>query len=661
MNKRLMTLEDCIGIERLSGGDWHGEKGLVCWASNQTGGVMVKNLKTGETKTYTAGGGGEGYPRFSPDGERIAFLSSLPGAGRQVCVAHLASGSTKAVTAISGAAMEPMWSPDGKYILFSSSQETSDRAEPPSDAPVVIEDFHYKVDGAGFIRPDSHVQLFLLDTETGVTRQLTRGESDWMHPCFSPDGRYIAAVGNMNRPREESIGFDLFLLDLREENPQFRQISQDLIMVSYPNPIRPVFTPDGKSVVMGVLDPLSDPAFGYPPAALYAFPVDGGEPARLFQADEKCYQCVQFPYNAFCGNGLDKVQINPENGDIYFVSGWQGQANLYCLSPGDPHAHPVRAGKRVIHGLSRIQRGKMMIAEGRTDRPEAYILIDLKHPEAGETLVQSAAQMLEECEIAPTEDFFFTTLDGESHVHGFVTHPARQEDGKKYPAVLYIHGGPHPFYTYGFTAEFQAWAARGYAVLWCNPRGSSGYGSLHQNYARSMDGSAYSDILQFADECLRRFDWIDEGRVGVTGGSYGGYMTNWIAAHAKRFGAYISQRSVASNLIGYASSDMQGASRQFSNFEEFMADALRTSPVSYAENIDKPFLILHGEDDLRCPVEGAHQLFTAIKDTHPSLPVRMVIFPQTPHDQPRHPQLLRRYYQEMYDWFDRYLKAPDSP
>ena len=267
-------------------------------------------------------------------------------------------------------------------------------------------------------------------------------------------------------------------------------------------------------------------------------------------------------------------------------------------------------------------------------------------------------EILRDCEPARTEDFFFDTLDGESRVHGFVMPPARREEGKQYPAILYIHGGPHPFYTYGFTAEFQWLASQGYGVLYCNPRGSSGYGPVHQNYARSTDGCAYADLLQFVDECLRRFPWIDETRLGVTGGSYGGYMTNWIASHAKRFRAYITQRSVASDLIGYASSDKQGSSTGFANYEEFMMDALRKSPVSYAENIDRPFLILHGEDDLRCPVEGAHQLFTAVKDTHPDLPVRLVIFPKTPHDQPGIPVLLKRYYQEMHRWFDTYLKPP---
>ncbi len=654
--KRKVTMEDCCELERLNGGDWHAGRGLVCWASNQTDGVKVKFLSSGAVSALTAGGRGEACPRFSPDGTRVSFLSSLPGKGRQVCVGMLDSGRVSACSTIRGAAMDPVWSPDGRYILFSSSQETEERQEAPSDEPVVIEDFHYKVDGAGFIRPDGHVQLFLLDTRENTTRQLTFGQDDWMHHNWSPDGKTIVAAGNQNRPKEESIGFDLYVMDVFAENPSFRQISRDLTIVSYPNPIRPVFTPDGSAVIAGALAPDADPALGYPPAYFFRFPVDGGEAVQCFRPDEGCYQCVQFPYNAFCGNGLDKVQVDPETGDIYFVAGWQGQGNLYRLAAGEEHAHPLRAGKRVIHGLSRIQDGKMMIAEGLSGRPEAYLLIDLKKPEDDLMLVQSAEKVLAECELSQAEDFFFETLDGESRVHGFVLPPAGRKEGETYPAVLYIHGGPHPFYTYGFTAEFQCLASAGYGVLYCNPRGSSGYGPVHQNYARSVDGCAFTDILQFVDECLRRFPWIDRERLGVTGGSYGGYMTNWIAAHSKRFRAYITQRSVASDLIGYASSDMQGSSAGFDHFEEFMMDALRKSPVSYAENIDRPFLILHGEDDLRCPVEGAHQLFTAVKDTHPDLPVRLVIFPKTPHDQPRIPVLLKRYYQEMHQWFDKYLK-----
>jgi len=132
-------------------------------------------------------------------------------------------------------------------------------------------------------------------------------------------------------------------------------------------------------------------------------------------------------------------------------------------------------------------------------------------------------------------------------------------------------------------------------------------------------------------------------------------MTNYIATHAKRFKAYVTQRSVVNDLISYASSDMQGQSKQYRSFEEFMVNELKSSPVSYAERIDKPFLILHGVDDYRTPVEGAHQLFVAVKDTHPDLPVKMVLFPHTNHDQPRDPRLLKLYYHEMVEWFRAYL------
>ena len=123
------------------------------------------------------------------------------------------------------------------------------------------------------------------------------------------------------------------------------------------------------------------------------------------------------------------------------------------------------------------------------------------------------------------------------------------ERGRKYPAVVYVHGGPHPYYTHCMDYEHQCLAGAGFAVLYCNPRGSSGYGMKHQNVERAMDGSAATDILQFVDEAVRRFDFIDPERIGITGGSYGGYMTNYMAAHTKRFKAYVTQRSISNNLI----------------------------------------------------------------------------------------------------------------
>lgn len=653
MNKRVADFQDAIDLERFTGSDYCESRGLLAFAFNKKG-LILRNLATGEDVTITAGGTNEGSPRFSYDGNYLLFLSTGKEQGCQMFRYAIDTQEITQMGVFHGPIIDPMWSPDGAHVLFASSQGSAPAKKARPDEPVVIEDFGYKFDGMGFIRPDGHTHLFVMDAATGEITQLTHGVRDEMHHNWSPDGKYVVYCGNENRPKEQSIGYDLFIVDLEGNK---KQISEYLWMVSYPNPIRPVFTPDGKSVVMGVMNPFADSSLGYPDIVFYQFPVEGDDPKCLFEKSDTCYQCVQFPYNAGCGWGMDKVQITPDGKWVYFVSGWKGRGNVYkvALEGDDRHAVTVWDGQHVCHGLSRIQNGKMIIAKSETDMPEAYYLLDTTTDTIIGKAAQSAQQLLDEVELAPAEDFTFDTIDGESSVHGWVQFPAGMQADKKYPAIVYVHGGPHPFYTYGLTMEHQCFAAQGYAVLYCNPRGSSGYGPKHQNVKRAFDGCAYTDILQFVEEALHRYPWIDPERIGVTGGSYGGYMTNYIATHAQRFKCYITQRSVVNDLIGYASSDMQGQSMQYKSFEEFMVAKLKSSPVSYAERINKPFLILHGEDDYRCPVEGAHQLFVAVKDTHPELPVKMVIFPHTPHDQPRHPQLLKLYYQEMLAWFDAYL------
>lgn len=651
MGKRMPEFQDCIDLERFTGADYCGARGLLAYASNRTGGIVLKDLASGEEETISVSGKGEANPKFSPDGSCLMFLSASQG-GRQLYGCDLDSHEIRKMSDFPGPILDPMWSPDGKYILFASTQGTAPAPKKRSDEPIVIEDFGYKFDGAGYIRPDGHTHLFVLNIDTGDVKQMTEGIHDELHHTWTPDGR-IVYVGNENRPREQSIGYDLYVLTL---DGQKTQISRDLWIVSYPNPIRPVVTPDSRFVVMGAMNPDADNAKGYPDIVFYQFPTEVGEAVRIFTASENCYQCVQFPYNAGCGWGMDKVQMAPDGKYVYFLSGWKGQGVLYRLVlDGQLHtAETVLSGKQIIHGLGTIQSGKMLLAKSGTDLPEGYYLLDLQTGVV-EKAAQSAKELCDNVLLTAAEDFFFDTLDGESQVHGWALPPAGMEPGKQYPTILYIHGGPHPFYTYGCTMEYQCFAGAGFGVIFCNPRGSSSYGPTHQNLKRAYDGCAYVDILQFVDEAIRRYDWIDPDRLGVTGGSYGGYMTNYIATHAQRFQAYVTQRSVVSDMIDYACSDMQGSSRKYASFEEFMVNSLKSSPVSYVERINKPFLILHGMDDYRTPVEGAHQLFVAVKDTHPDLPVKMVLFPHTNHDQPRDPRLLKTYYQEMVTWFKTYL------
>ena len=649
MEKRAFNINDRISLERLNGADLY--NGLVAYASNRTGGVVLKNTETGKEIRITARGAGSA--KFSPDGQKLLFLAVSEAGGRQIHIRDMKSGETKTLTAFRGPIMDPIWSPNGKQIAFTSIRSEGSAAQKTRpDEAIVIEELGYKFDGRGFIRPDEHMHVFVADMDGNVTA-LTNGANDYLMPAWSSDGRHLACISSAEREKGEILGYDLFLLDADRPEAAPVRISKGLNLVSYPNPIRPIFSEDGKSIYMGVLKEGSDLQKEYPEVYFYRFNIEGSDAERVFFGDENCIQCVQFPYNAGCGWGFDKAQLYKNS--IWFVSGFNGACTLYRLDLScDGHAEKKLSGKFVINGISPIRNGKMLLSCSAPDVPEYCLLYDAETG-AYDKVIETCGGMKNEADLSPVFDFFFDTLDGESRVHGFVMPPKDFQEGEKYPAILYIHGGPHPFYTFGFTPEHQCLSGEGFAVIFCNPRGSSGYGEVHQNIERATDGSAYTDILQFVDEAVKRFPFIDGDRIGVTGGSYGGYMTNYIAGHAKRFKAYVTQRSTANDLICYASSDMQGTSKAYKSFEEFMVNSLKTSTVCLAERFDKPFLILHGMEDLRTPVYGAHQLYTALKDLHPELPVRMVLFPHVAHDQPSDETQLYIYYDEMVAWFGKYL------
>ena len=659
MNKRNSRFTDCMDFERFTGADYLESRNLVAYACAK---LMLRDLTDGSEKQITAGGQGEGNPRFSPDGSRLLFLSSGK-AGRQLYIYDLETEEVRQVTQGSRPVMDPVWSPDGRRILFASPAGGSGAPKKQhDDEAVAIEDFGYKFDGIGFYRPDSYMHLFVVSASGGEIEQITDGQYNYMHHNWTADSRSVICCSNRFRGNEQTLGMDLLLIEAKEKG-EMKRLTEDLWMVSYPNPMRPVAAPDGKSVIAGCLDmpenaDLNGEEMTYPEVYLYRIALDGSGAKRIFIPSDTCYQCVQFPYNAFCGWGLEKLQLTEDGKTAVFHGGWQGRTVLYKLDiTGEDAkmAETVFSEKKTINGISRIQNGKVLAAISEPAVPERYIIIDINSGERMETGIQSSAKLLQEVAFSQTEDFFVDTLDGDSRVHCWVMPPQDFDPQKTYPAILYIHGGPHPFYTYGFTHEHQCFAGAGYAVICCNPRGSSSYGLVHQDIEKAFDGRAYEDCLQAVDEACRRFSWIDGQRIGVTGGSYGGYMVNYMATHSKRFKAYITQRSITNEMISYASSDMQGSSKKYANFEEFMMVQLKKSPVAYAERIDRPLLILHGTDDMRTPVEGAHQLFVAVKDLHPELPVKMVLYPHTPHDQPNDPKQLQHYYNEMLAWFDTYL------
>jgi dipeptidyl aminopeptidase/acylaminoacyl peptidase len=267
-------------------------------------------------------------------------------------------------------------------------------------------------------------------------------------------------------------------------------------------------------------------------------------------------------------------------------------------------------------------------------------------------------EFLKEVELSKAEPISWKAPDG-WELHGWIMKPIGFEEGNKYPLVLEIHGGPHAMYANTYFHEFQMLAASGFVVLFTNPRGSHGYGQEFVNAVRGdYGGKDYLDIMSAVDYVLETFDFIDENRMGVTGGSYGGFMTNWIVGHTNRFKAAVTQRSISNWLSFYGVSDIGYFFSEWEVEGDLIDNAEKLwnhSPLKYVKNINTPLLILHGERDFRCPIEQAEQLYVALK--RQKKPTKFVRFPEANHELSRsgNPKLRVDRLNYIKDWFVEHL------
>ncbi len=660
MNSVKSSPEDLKRLESLSGGQYNSEKNIFIYTSSAQGRapqIRLINLDTDSEEILIEGGTNS---RLDASGNNICYMRN-----GQIWVYDIAKKKDTQITTMRFGAFDPIWSPDGSKICFMSQcssvadvqwlQETPEGNNQKEDTsrPIVIDDFGYKFDGLGFHSPE-RIHLWVVNKSGGMAWRITDGEHDHLHHNWSPDSEKIVFISSRDREKKESLANDLFLVDYKGE--KITKIKCKGWLASYPSPFRPIFTPDGKYIIVAMFDQgdmsgMTDLPFAH----MHKVAADGTEDTSIFPDDAPCYECVQFPYNTGAPRSYDNAQISSDGKYCYFCAGVNGAGNIYKANIyGQPKIEKITDEKWVVSGIDKPQENKVVISLGTTSHSGEYWLLNEKTGKIERQLTRTNSWQ-DEIPLSEPEEMWIDCLDGGGKVHGWVLPPQDKKEGEKYPAILYIHGGPHPFYAYGFDYEHQIFSGAGFAVIYCNPRGSSSYGREHESMTKAFDGTAYTDLLQFVDEACRKFDFIDSDRLGVTGGSYGGYMTNKMAVGCKKFKAYITQRSIASEQISYASSDMQGDSSNFRSFEDFMIYNIEKSVVSYAENLNAPILIMHGMKDLRCPVENAHQLYTAFKDIHPEIPVKMILYPNTTHSQPTDYKSKYHYYTSMVNWFKKYL------
>jgi dipeptidyl aminopeptidase/acylaminoacyl peptidase len=267
--------------------------------------------------------------------------------------------------------------------------------------------------------------------------------------------------------------------------------------------------------------------------------------------------------------------------------------------------------------------------------------------------------MFRQKELGQIEEVWFKGPDN-NDLQGWIMKPPDFDASQKYPSILEIHGGPLAQYGNFFMHEFEFLAAHGYVVYFSNPRGGRGYGEAHaQAIWNDHGGADYDDVMAWANY-VRQLPYIDETRMGVTGGSYGGFMVNWIIGHTQMFKAAVTQRSISNRLSSYGSSDINWM-REFS-FDneppwENLANYWSQSPLQYIGNARTPTLVIHSENDFRCPIEQGEQIFVALKRL--GVETEMVRFPDTSHGLSRNGRTDRRIIrlQHILRWFDKYLKT----
>ena len=615
--------------------------------------IFMGNLENKSVKQWTFGDVRDNSPRWSPNGETITFVSNRSGKS-QLYIMDANGGEPRQLTTCVNGARNPIWSPDGEKILFATSlapdEKITDKEKKKEDSekklePMVIDRIRYKSDAVGFL-DDKRQQLAVVDVESGEVQQLTDGNQDYAAGCWSPDGESITFFADLSDEPDYNLVSDLYIMSLKDKSLQKVTGSNGFFSNSS-------WSPDGRYISF----------IGHEKECQSATL----SRIWLYKVEDKQLTCLTAEWDVQIGDvvvgDFHSGSVNPgivwteDSRGFYFVMSDQGNTGVYYGSI-EGEMYPSLFESQHVYGLTVDGKShKAVVAISKPTHPGDLYTFDLSTGEIDQlTFVND--KFLEGIELSGAEPFTFNAPDN-WEVHGWIMKPVGFEEGQKYPTIVEIHGGPHAMYANTYFHEFQTLTAQGFVVVFTNPRGSHGYGQTFVDAVRGdYGGKDYVDVMSSVDYVLETYDYIDETKLGVTGGSYGGFMTNWIVGHTNRFKAAVTQRSISNWLSFYGVSDI---GYYFSEWEvkgDLVNDTEKLwkhSPLRYVENIETPLLILHGEKDYRCPIEQAEQLFVALKKQKKA--TRFVRFPESNHELSRsgNPKLRIERLNHIKGWFVDYL------
>ncbi|MFS0656823.1 S9 family peptidase [Bacillus sp. 179-C3.3 HS] len=612
--------------------------------------LWVRDEEAEETHQWTFDDGKHHQPVWSNDSKQLAFVIQKPKGVPQLAIIQSQGGGFKTLTNIPYGVSSPIFSPDGHFIYASVSLKKTEsihdekKQERDDFAPAIYDELTYKADGKGFLE-GRLTQIVKVNVSSGEVELVTNQQDQINHlnHTISPCGKWLAYIQTNTQTPYIS---DVCLLSL--EDGTTNTITQSTGAYSTVS-----FSPNGEKLVyIGHEREFQNATL--PTLWLYDLKEE-----KIFHLSEMLDMYVGscMAGDSVIGDVPQQPQWTKDSQGFYALVSDQGSTGIYYFSI-DGLAYPVRMEAEHITNFSlHPNESKCLISRLSPVSPSELYELTL-----GESTLKQLTFVHEdyvnEHALSLPEPISFQSKEGDS-VHGWLMKPSQMEEGKKYPLILEVHGGPHVMYGHTYFHEFQMLASEGYAVVYVNPHGSHGYGQMFTDRVRGSYGDVdYEDVMGAVDHVLATYDFLDETRLGVTGGSYGGFMTNWIVGQTDRFQAAVTQRSISNWISFYGISDIGYYFTRWQmdgDIYDSVDKLWDRSPLKYVKQVNTPLLILHSDEDYRCPVDQGEQLFVALKELGKD--TRLVKFPKASHDLSRsgHPAQRIQRLGFINDWFKEKL------